>query len=75
MTRPYRLISDELSQDTIECLERLLQEARDGRLIGIAFAGILKHQKYVHHACGEVKRQRILTRGILRELDDSLNGH
>jgi hypothetical protein len=72
MTRPYRLISDQLSQDTIECLEKLLNEARSGRLIGIAFAGILKHQKYIHHSCGEVNRQRVLTRGILRELDDNL---
>lgn len=71
-TAHLRSIPSAVSTETVECLERLLHEARSGRLIGIAFAGIMRHQRYVHHACGEVLRQRVLTRGVLLELDDLL---
>lgn len=71
MKRP-QLIADQLSQDTIQCLERLLQEARDGHIIGIAFAALMKRHHFVAHTCGEVHRNRVLARGILRELDDEL---
>lgn len=72
MKRAYQVIGDQLSHDTIECLERLLEEARAGKVIGIAFAAIMKRQHYVAHMCGEAHRQRVFTRGILRELDDKL---
>jgi len=69
----YHVIGEQLSQDTIECLERLLHEAKAGKIIGIAFAALMKRQHYIAHSCGEVGRQRVLTRGILRELDDKLS--
>ena len=71
MKRPY-LIGEQLSQDTIECLEHLLREAREGKIIGIAFAALLKRHNYIAHTCGEVHRNRVFARGILRELDDEL---
>lgn len=73
MKRPYQLISDQLSQETIQCLERLLEEARAGKIVGIAFAALLKRRHYIAHTCGEVANQRVFTRGILRELDDYLS--
>lgn len=74
MRRPaYHVIGEQLSHDTIECLERLLVEAKAGIIIGIAFAAIMRRQHYIAHSCGEVSRQRVLTRGILRELDDKLS--
>lgn len=73
MRRPYyQLVADELSVDTIECLERLLDEAKQGKVIGIAFAALMKRRHYITHACGEVRRDRVFTRGMLRDLDDDL---
>lgn len=69
---PLREVMSSIDIDTIECLERLLKEAKEGKIIGIAFAALMKQQRYVAHTCGEVQRQRALTRGILRELDDML---
>jgi hypothetical protein len=69
---PLREVMSSINIGTIECLERLLKEAKEGKIIGIAFAALMKQQCYVAHTCGEVQRQRVLTRGILRELDDML---
>lgn len=66
------LVEQQLSHDTIECLERLLSEARAGRVIGIAFAALLKRRHYITHACGAAHQERVFTRGALRELDDQL---
>lgn len=75
MRRAYQLVGDELSHDTIECLERLLAEAKAGKIIGIAVAGILRRQHYVAHICGSAGQYRVFTRGVLRELDDKLSQH
>jgi len=58
--------------ETIECLEHLLDEARQGNLIGLAFAALFRRRNYTTHACGEVRRDRVFTRGMLRDLDDQL---
>lgn len=73
MRRPhYQIVADQLSHDTIQCLERLLDEARRGQVIGIAFAALMRRRHFVTHACGEVRRERVYARGMLRELDDEL---
>lgn len=71
--KKYELVPPSKSEDTVACLERLLEEAHAGKLRGIAFAALLKGRHYVTHACGDVWRERVLTRGVLRELDDSLS--
>lgn len=71
----YQLVAAQLSEDTIECLERLLEEAKSGQVIGIAFAALMRRRHYITHACGEVLRERVYTRGMLRELDDGLSKH
>lgn len=71
--RPYRVIDDQLSHDTIECLERLLQEARSGRVVGVAYAAIFKRRNFMVHACGEAHRSPVYARGVVAVLDDELS--
>lgn len=68
-----RAVKHELSHDTIECLEHLLKAARAGEVIGLAFAALKPRRGHITHTCGLAKRERIFTRGLLRELDDDLS--
>lgn len=72
MRQPYRLVPDSLSTDTVELLDALLTEARAGRLIGIAFAGMYRRQEYIVNVAGEAHRSPTLTRGMVAALDDQL---
>lgn len=69
---PFALVPDALSQDTIECLRTLLQEAERGYVLGIAFAVMLKGRMYVVNTAGECRRNRTFARGMLADLNDQL---
>jgi hypothetical protein len=70
---PLTLIADEsLSNDLTDCLRHLLKEARAGRLIGLAFVGIVGTDGYIADTAGEAHRSPTWTRGALRALDDKL---
>ncbi len=73
MRPPYVLIPDALSHDTIECLESMLEQARNGELIGIAFGAILKRRNYIVNSAGEAYRSPTFARGIVAALDDELS--
>lgn len=72
MKPTFRLVSDVISDDTVEALEQLLDEARRGRVIGIAFAAMMKRRTFIVNAAGEAKRNPVFTRGMLACLDDTL---
>ena len=72
MKSPFVLVSDEISHDTIEALTELLEDARRGELIGIAFAAMYKQRKFIVDTAGEAHRNPIFTRGMLACLDDKL---
>ncbi len=76
MTRrpPFQLIAHPaaLSTDTVECLEQLLDEARCGKLIGLAFAAMYRNRKYLPEACGEAHRNPTFARGMVAALHDLL---
>jgi hypothetical protein len=72
MKSPFVLIQDQVSNDTVECLEQLLHHARKGELIGIAYAAMLKRQGYIVNSAGEAHRNPTFARGMLRALDDRL---
>lgn len=72
MKPPFRLVGDQLSHDTIKCLEELLAYAKEGRLIGIAFAALYKERVYIVNAAGEAYRNPTFARGLIAELDDEL---
>lgn len=72
MRAPFKLIEDDISHDTVQCLERLLVMAKNGELIGVALVAMLKRRDYFTHATGETYRNPTFTRGMLRVLDDDL---
>jgi hypothetical protein len=72
MKRPFRLIPDSVSKDTVECLEVLLTQARRGEVIGIAFAAMLKRRAYITNTAGEAHRNPTFARGMIATLDDEL---
>jgi hypothetical protein len=67
-----KLITNARSTDTVEALEHLLEEARAGRVIGIAYVAMHKTYDYTIDIAGETKRCPTLTRGMLHLLDDEL---
>jgi len=73
MKRPFRLEPDRLSHDTVEALEQLLDAARKGSIIGVAFCAMQKRRTFIHNAAGEARRNPTFTRGMLASLDDELS--
>ncbi|WHZ12092.1 MAG: hypothetical protein OJF60_002533 [Burkholderiaceae bacterium] len=71
--RRLELIPDQVSHDTVECLETLLRYARAGDVIGIAFAAALKRRAYVADTAGECSRNPTFARGMIAALDDRLS--
>ncbi len=72
-TSPIRAVRDHISQDTMETLEWLLDEARKGKIIGIAYAALGKQREVIVDAVGESNRNIILTKGMVSFLDAELN--
>lgn len=72
MKAPFVLMPDTVSHDTVECLELLLQQARHGEVIGIAFAVMLKRRTFIVNAAGEAHRNPTFSRGMIAALDDQL---
>lgn len=69
---PYILVPDNVSNDTVECLEQLLREARKGQVIGLAYAAMLKRRGYIANSAGEAFRNPTFARGMVAALDDQL---
>jgi hypothetical protein len=70
---PFVLIEDVISNETIQCLRTLLQQAERGEVIGIAFAAMLKQRGYIVNTAGEAHRSPTYSRGMLLALDDKLS--
>ena len=68
----YRLVPLEISSDTVDALEELLQQARNGEIIGLAFVAMYRRREYIVHSTGEARRSPTFTRGMLLALDDDL---
>lgn len=73
MAKPYHLVRDTVSRDTVEALELLLADARKGRVVGIAFGAMLRQRRYLVNCAGDACRDPTTTRGILAALDDELS--
>ncbi len=72
MKAPFRLVEDDISHDTVNCLRQLLAMAESGELIGVALVAMMKRRNYLTHSAGETHRNPTFTRGMLRVLDDNL---
>jgi hypothetical protein len=70
--RPYTLIPDAVSHETIEALEQLAAQARAGEVIGVGFVALLKRRRYIANTAGECRNDPTLTRGMVLALDDEL---
>lgn len=72
MTRPFSLVSDSLSHETEKCLASLLDDAKNGHLVGIAFAAMYKGGTYIVNAAGEAYRSPTFARGMVADLSEQL---
>jgi hypothetical protein len=72
MRRVYHLVPDAISRDTVLCLETLLEHAKRGEVIGLAFAAMLKRHAYIVNSAGEAHRNPTFARGMIAALDDEL---
>lgn len=72
-TQPLMEVLPDPDPDTVAAAERLLIEAREGKIRGLAFVALMTQRRYVVYACGDVRRERVYARGMLRELDDELS--
>lgn len=73
MKPPFTLISDAVSNDTIECLQLLLRRARRGEVIGLAYCAMLKQRAYIVNTAGAAHESPTFARGMVAALDDSLS--
>lgn len=67
------LVRPTVSADTVKAAEYLLQEARAGRVIGLAWVALQPGYGYEVDWAGEVKRDPTFTRGTLKKLDDEVS--
>lgn len=70
---PFGVIGNDVSHDTVRCLEWLLSAAKQGQVVGVAYGAILKRQKYALNTCGEAHNNPVLARGIVALLGDELS--
>lgn len=71
-SKPFELVPDDMSTDTIRCLQQLLEQAEAGNLIGICFAAMLKRSRFIVNSAGEAHRSPVFSRGMVQVLDDHL---
>lgn len=73
MKRPYALIPDTVSTDTVECLRLLLARAKRGEIVGMAYCAMLKQRQYIVNTAGIAHDSPTFARGMVAALDDSLS--
>lgn len=71
---PYRLVPDNLSHDTVDALETLLEGAKAGEITGIAFACTMKRMRYITNVAGVCYKNPTFARGMVAFLSDELAG-
>lgn len=68
MKKQVKLVQVDTSTDLVEALEYLLQEARSGELIGLAYGAILKRRAFFVDAAGEAHRNPMFGLGVANVL-------
>lgn len=78
MKPPFTLIQMHPSNDVVETLEYLLQEARGGQVIGIFYGVMLKRRAYFVDTAGEARRNPMFSLGmahmLIGKLTDRVRG-
>jgi hypothetical protein len=67
---PLKLVDCFVSDDTIAALESLLERARAGEIIGLAYAAMARERRFVADTAGEANRNPTYTLGMVRALDE-----
>lgn len=67
-----QLVQDQVSEDTIACLQLLLRRAIRGEVIGLAYCAMLKQRAYIVDTAGVAHDSPTFARGMVRALDDSI---
>ena len=70
--KPFTLVNEIISHDTIEALEFLLQEARSGELIGLAYGAMLKRRACIVDTAGEAYKNPLFALGVVSLLADDV---
>lgn len=74
MDKPFGLVQQPISHDTVKALKELLEDAERGEVIGLAFAVMYKGRDYIVDTAGEAHRSPTFARGMVQALDDHLMG-
>jgi hypothetical protein len=72
MKKPFTLARDPVSHDAVAALEFLLQEARRGELIGIAYGAMMKSRECIVDTAGEAHRNPLFALGVVCMLSDDI---
>lgn len=70
--KPFTLVNETVSHDTIEALEFLLQEAKSGELIGLAYGAMLRRRTCIVDTAGEAYRNPLFALGVVCLLSDDV---
>lgn len=73
MKRPYTLIPDTVSTDTVECLRVLLARAKRGEVVGLAYCAMLKQKAYIVNTAGIAHESPTFALGCVAVLSGSLS--
>lgn len=70
--RPFRLAPGHVSDDVVEALQYLLDEAKRGEVLGIAYVAQLKQRSFIADTAGEAHRNPLFSIGMVRILEEGL---
>ena len=72
MRSNYRLVGDLTSYETVELLSKLLEDARKGKVIGVAMVAMRKRKQYEFAITGEMDRSPTFALGTVSKLQYDL---
>ena len=72
MKRPFSLVGENVSQDTVQVLEELLRKAKRGEMLGVVLVAIQKPRGYEFFITGEASRSPTFTLGTVAKLQELL---
>lgn len=71
--RQLSSVRETVDKDTIDCLEALLDEARDGKIIGLAFAALYPGKRYLVDTAGECLKSPTYAAGMVLQLQNAIS--
>ena len=70
-----QIVHPAIDSETVETLERLLADAKIGRVVGLAYVALHNGPDYSAEIVGEAAAHPLLARGIASALADSVAVH